>query len=420
MDKRTEAPALMRLALAGLLALGAAMGVGRFAATPLLPMMQQSQGLSLAQGAWMATANYGGYLVGALIALVATPAPGRTVRGGLVTVLLVTAAMAVTDNVALWYLLRFLAGVASALVLVGVSGTAVSVLGASSRPELTGLAFAGVGAGSAAAGLIAMLTALAGWGAPLAWSLLAVAVAAVLLASWSAWGGAAGMSRSAGPAASSAPAPARASAVEPVASPRATLGRQAWILIAAYGVFGLGYIVPATFLPAMARERFADPLIYGWFWPLFGLAAAVSTVLTTWRFRRVAPQTVFIVSLLIMAVGVVAPLFGRSLVTLLLSALCVGGSFMVATMTGLSRARQLVDGPPFRLIAAMTAAFAAGQLCGPALVALGAGRADPIVMPSLVSGVLLLASAALVQVGGAAGRRRNLESRQENTGEQGG
>lgn len=386
-----DATALMRLALAGLLALGAAMGVGRFAATPLLPLMQQGQGLSLAQGAWMATANYGGYLAGALLALLTTPSPARTVRGGLLAVLVVTAAMAATDSVGLWYLLRFIAGVASALVLVGVSGTALSVLGASRRPALTGLAFAGVGAGSAAAGLIAMLAASAGWGAPLAWSLLAAAVAAVLVASWSVWEDAATAESGAG-----------VTAARPAS--QGGLDRRAWILIVAYGAFGLGYIVPATFLPAMARELFADPLIYGWLWPVFGLAAAVSTVVTTWYFREVAPQTVFVVSLVIMAVGVVAPVFGRSPVTLLVSALGVGGTFMVATMTGLWRARQIVDGPPFRLIAAMTAAFAAGQLCGPALVAFGAGQADPIAIPSLASGGLLLASAALVQVG-SAGRR---------------
>ena len=40
--------------LAGLAALAIAMGVGRFAFTPILPMMQQDNGLSLAQGSWLA------------------------------------------------------------------------------------------------------------------------------------------------------------------------------------------------------------------------------------------------------------------------------------------------------------------------------------------------------------------------------
>lgn len=397
MNDTIESPGPGALAVAGLLALAAAMGVGRFAATPLLPLMQQGQGLSLAQGAWMASANYAGYLAGALLALLVSPPPSRGVRAGLMAVLVVTGAMALTDSVGLWYLLRFIAGVASALVLVGVSGTALSVIGASSRPALTGVVFAGVGVGSAVAGLIAMLAANSGRGAPLAWLLLAVAVAVVLIASWSAW------SPGVGPASGPASGPAgMTEAVSPDSTP-ITLhhqGRRTGILIAAYGVFGLGYIVPATFLPAMARELFDDPLIYGWLWPVFGLAAAASTVLTTWRFRQTAPQAMFVVSLLVMAVGVIVPVLDRSPATLVVSALCVGGTFMVATMAGLWRARQIVVGPPFRLIAAMTAAFATGQLCGPALVALGASRADPIAIPSIVSAVLLAGSAWLVHRSG--------------------
>ena len=57
--------AALPIALAGLAALAISQGIGRFAMTPILPMMQQ-EGLSLAQGGWLAAANYLGYLAGAL------------------------------------------------------------------------------------------------------------------------------------------------------------------------------------------------------------------------------------------------------------------------------------------------------------------------------------------------------------------
>lgn len=70
------------------------MGIGRFAFTPLFPLMQQQDGLSLAQGAWLATANYLGYLVGALGTYVLMPSERLALRWGLLTVAATTMAMA--------------------------------------------------------------------------------------------------------------------------------------------------------------------------------------------------------------------------------------------------------------------------------------------------------------------------------------
>src|SRR4051794_24431587 len=82
------------IVVVGLLALASAMGVGRFAFTPLLPLMQAHDGLSLGRGAWLATANYLGYAAGALALSVRPPAPDAAARWGLVAVALSTGAMA--------------------------------------------------------------------------------------------------------------------------------------------------------------------------------------------------------------------------------------------------------------------------------------------------------------------------------------
>src|SRR6185369_10696412 len=81
----------------------------------------------------------------------------------------------------------------------------------------------------------------------------------------------------------------------------------AWLLIGNYGIFGFGYIVPATFLPSLARQLLADPAIFGWTWPVFGLAAAASTVVASLMLRNPAPRRVWAIGQVAMAAGVVAP-----------------------------------------------------------------------------------------------------------------
>src|SRR3982074_3345710 len=114
-------PSATTVALTGFLSLAVAMGIGRFAFTPILPMMQSGAGLSISSGAWLASANYTGYLVGALSAIGLRLAVARAIRAGLLTIALTTLAVGLTHNFALWIFLRVLAGFASAWVLVFVS-----------------------------------------------------------------------------------------------------------------------------------------------------------------------------------------------------------------------------------------------------------------------------------------------------------
>ena len=80
------------------------------------------------------------------------------------------------------------------------------------------------------------------------------------------------------------PSTAAAPALQP-ALPAGTLR-----LVVAYGAFGFGYIVPATFLPAAARQIIPDPAVFAWTWPVFGLAAAASTMAVTRWWRDAPPR----------------------------------------------------------------------------------------------------------------------------------
>jgi MFS family permease len=363
------------IVLIGLLALASAVGVGRFAFTPLFPLMQAHDGLSLGQGAWLAGANYLGYGAGALACSVAPPAPRSAVRIGLVAVAIFTLAMGWANGNTSWLALRFAAGVASAYVLVGVSAWALPALAEQGRAAWSGWVFAGVGIGIAAAGGAGLAAAVNGTAPATLWLLLGVTSAGVAAVAW-------------------APLRAHRQPAPTGHHQAARLGAREWRLVACYAGFGFGYIIPATFLPAMAREAIGDPAVFGWIWPVFGATALASTVIVANVFQGVPARKVWASSQLVMAAGVLAPVLLPGAGALLVAAACVGGTFMVTTMAGMQEARRLAGAAAPQLMASMTAAFALGQLAGPIVVGWTASRGSSgIAGPSVLAAAFLLAGA---------------------------
>lgn len=376
-----------RICAGGLVALVVAMGIGRFAFTPVLPLMQAAGELTLAQGAWLATANYLGYFAGAATAARLGADPRNLVRRCVLLVAVATAAMAWTHGMAAWLALRFAAGVLSAWMLVGTSAWGLAALAARGRADLGGVLYAGVGTGIAAAGLLCLAGDRAGLPAGALWWSLA-AFAAVL--------GLVTLMLVPGAPATQTPAPAAAPLA---AAGPATAGesRLVWV----YGCFGFGYILPATFLPAMARSMLSDPTLFGWSWPVFGLAAALSTVIAGAFFSRVPRVRLWVACQFAMALGTALPALWPSAAAVLLSALLVGGTFMVVTMAGLQEARQRAGARATALLGRMTAAFALGQIAGPVasalLGALFPGALTGMQVALLIAAAVLVASALWLQ-----------------------
>lgn len=374
-----EALAPAAVALAGLAALAVAMGIGRFAFTPLLPMMHEDAGLSVAEGGWLASANYIGYLLGALWAAWMPARAAVAIRAGLAAIGLSTLGMSLDTGIAGWVALRAVAGIASAWVLIHVSAWCLERLAPARRPLLEGALFAGVGIGIVTAGVFCVALMSAPASSATAWRGLGLLSLAATVGVWRAF--------------------------EPGDAVRTPSAARRWSrgharVVLAYGAFGFGYIIPATFIPMLAQQLIRDPLLYGWAWPLFGAAAAVSTLVVALAAKRIAGRILWPAAQLVMALGVIAPLAWPGIGGILLAALCVGGTFMVITMAGMQEARRIGAPHASGLMAAMTAAFAAGQIAGPLLVSFvlagGGGFAEG----------LLLASAVLVAGAGALLTRR--------------
>jgi MFS family permease len=369
-----------RTALTGLAALAVAMGVGRFAFTPILPMMQADAGVTLAEGGWLASANYAGYLVGALWAAAVPVRAEHAIRGGLLAIAITTIGMGLLGGFALWLALRALAGIASAWVLIHVSVWSLQRLTAAGRASLGGTVYAGVGAGVALAGAVCLVMMQAGSSSAQAWILLGAVSLVLAGVLWPAFGG------------DAQSAAAVAAAGDGVGGRHALSAR----LIACYGAYGFGYIIPATFLPVMAREAIGDPALFGWAWPIFGAAAFVSTLAVAQLGRRVGHRRLWLAAQLVLAAGVVAPLVFGGLAGIVLAALCVGSTFVVITMEGMQVARELLGARAAPLMAAMTAAFAAGQIAGPAAAAMLLAAGGRLEHALIGACLLLLASVFLL------------------------
>ncbi|MBV7543542.1 YbfB/YjiJ family MFS transporter [Acidovorax sp. sic0104] len=398
----TDGASALRIALAGMAALAAAMGIGRFAFTPLLPMMLHDGVVDIATGSWLATANYAGYLAGALLYM-ALPwlsrrlgrEPGNAalnatlVRGGLVATVLLTGLLALPWP-ASWPLLRLLAGVASALVFLGTANWCMGRLAHLGRPAWGGLIFCGPGLGIVITGLPTSAMVAAGWSAAAGWAAFSLLAAILCACAWTVFRG------SEVPAAVAASGAAAAVPLMPAPRP---VGERA-LLAAAYGLAGLGYIVTATFLPVIARAALAAGSVWpDLFWPIFGAGVALGALLST----RIAPtrdrRWLLAAAYLLQAVGVALGVLWPGPAGFALGSLLLGLPFTAITFFALQEARHQWPQAAAGFTGLLTALYGIGQIVGPpmaaALLARAGTRAQGFDWALGVAGSVLLLGAVL-------------------------
>lgn len=340
------------LALAGSIVLMIGMGYGRFAFTGVLPLMLNEGLLTLHEGNLAASANYAGYLVGALLlAWVSSP----------------------------WTIitLRAVAGALSAITLIAGSLWLLEHMG---HHHGAPLLYAGVGLGifisaeGIALGHALSLTSQQIW-------LLCALCAGLLLALAIRW------------LLTPPAALVRVSHVETsLPASGSDTRRAAWRLLMVYGLAGFGYIITATYLPLFLSGSLqsVDPVHL---WALFGLAAAPSCLIwhklvLKWGYRQALTR-----NLLVQALGVILPACSASLLFCVLSALLVGFTFMGTVTIALPKAKSLSHQVSFNMIAAMTALYGVGQIAGP-LIAGALYQIAASFNPALYAAALALLIAA--------------------------
>jgi MFS family permease len=363
----------LRLALGGAVAMGCAMGIGRFVYTPILPFMAEAIPLTASAAGWIASANFLGYLLGAIATSFRLPGgPKLWLIGALVASAVTTGAVGLESSVVVIAGLRFLGGAASAFALVFASSQVLEGLGRAGRSSLAWVHFTGVGIFIALSSQVILL--------PVGWQGMWLVSGLVSLV---------------GVVAVGLLVPAQPIAQPPAGAKAPGVGGTGLIRLAvSYGLFGFGYVITATFLIAIVREqptlRSFEPVA----WLAVGLAAAPSVLLWVTVGRRIGLERAYALSCAVEAVGVLCSLWSAT-TGILLAAVLLGGTFVGVTALGLQAARAQATGDPRRALGLMTTAFSIGQIIGPSFAGHLRDATGSFAVPTICAAAALLLATAL-------------------------
>jgi predicted MFS family arabinose efflux permease len=371
------------LVAAGTAALAAGMGIGRFAYTPILPSMMSQIGLSASEAGLIASGNFAGYLLGALFAGGAWAA-GRErslVALALAASALLLAAMAASSGIAWLIAVRFLAGITSAIAMIFATTVINQRLSVLARPDLHNMHFLGVGIGIVASSLIVGETVGDGsaWQAPWLWcaafGVVGAVIAALLLGRDS---GNRTLATREGPLRPSLPLT---------------------LIVLSYGLFGLGYIVTATFLIAIVRSAGGGDLETQ-VWLATGTAGLFSIYIWGRVTKLVGARWAYACACFTLAAGVIVSVSLSSAPALIIAGMLFGGTFVAMTALGLQIGLRLAPAAPRRVLAVMTAAFGLGQIVGPVIAGYLADLTGSFTLPSLAAGAVLILGGVLALIAG--------------------
>ncbi|MFC4626032.1 YbfB/YjiJ family MFS transporter [Daeguia caeni] len=364
-------------AIGGFLCMASVMGIGRFIYTPILPGMLADTGINTADAGFIASANFVGYLLGALAAGYGWSA-GReraVVIAGLVASALLCLAMALAGDVWSFAVIRFAAGFVSAITMIIGTTIVLSHILLLGRPQLGAVHFGGVGFGIAASALLVAAIHFAGSGWRADWigaALLSAVFAAafVLLVDEGPAGGANGGREPAVPASFAYHA-----------------------LTFAYTLCGFGYVITATFIIAIVRNSGGDAVMEAFVWVLAGVCAGLSNWIWSPILGRIGVFFAFAVASILEAIGVAASVMLAAPIGPIIGSILLGLTFMALTAFAIQGARLLAPLSPKRAIARLTLGFSLGQIVGPWVAGIMAQVSGSFTAPSLIAALVLVVAA---------------------------
>ena len=339
----------------GILFLVIAMGISRFAFTPILPFMRVDEGLTFTEGGLLASSNYIGYFIGALGAGFIYRSKKNFLLLNVVINVTSILLMGLIDSYSIWLLLRFIAGLTGGFIFVFTSSIVMDYLAAHLLTRWSGYVFSGIGLGIALSGLfVPFLEASFAWqGSWLGLGLLSCLFLGTTLLLWR-----------------------NIIVQDHERLPKSDdtniwRGFMPWLIVA-YGLEGLGYIVTGTFLVDIIYN--IEPLraYAGYSWVVVGIAAIPSAPIWMQLMSRFSTISMMALAYALQILGILLPVLSQSVWSVLLSAFLYGFTFVGLVTMSTGYARQLFPKQSAYVVSMLTTFYALGQIIGPVI----AGRLE--------------------------------------------
>ncbi|MGO4305813.1 YbfB/YjiJ family MFS transporter [Cupriavidus sp. RAF12] len=347
----------MYAALAGLCASLVAIGLARFAYTPLIPPLIQAHWFSASDVVTLGAANFAGYLAGALLGrpLAARLSNRHALRWLMVIATIAFFACAFPVSVSWFFGWRFLSGLSGGAIMVLVATAILPHIAPARRGFVSGMIFLGLGLGIAASGTL--VPELLKLGLRETW--IGLGAVALLLTSFSWFGWPPGDAPAGLPPATAAGHHAADHALH-------THKSALRVLYAQYAANALG-LVPAMVLLVdyVARGLGQGASVGAGYWVLYGVAAIVGPLLSGFMGDRIGFRNGYRLALLLQGLAVLLLAMSGSSVALVVATIVLGAFTPGIVPLVLGRVQEMLPHDPTAQRAAWsraTTAFALFQM----------------------------------------------------------
>lgn len=382
----------------GVLLLVVAMGISRFAFTPILPFMRNDEGVSFEAAGYLASSNYIGYFIGALGAGFIYRNKKKFLLANILLNILSILIMGLTHSFWLWIILRLIAGVTAGYIFVLTSSIIMDYLASHSLSKWSGFLFSGIGLGIAVSGLLVpLIESSYSWEGT--WICLGLLSALFFVTTFVLWRQITIQD---------------SVKIEKSKDTRIFQGLMLWLVLA-YGLEGLGYIITGTFLVDIIYNIESLRMYASYSWVVVGIAAAPAAPLWMAMISKFSTVKLLSAAYILQVIGIVLPVFSQTAWSVLLSAFLFGFTFVGIVSLSTAYARELFPKRSGTVVSILTTVYALGQIIGPIFASSFEAYFNSYKAPLTFAGSAVIFALALLLFGRWFSDKRQLSRKTELT-----